>query len=84
MPGLETTGWHQPPQKELYNPPLGTTWGDASQGPNPPTEPKQRILGLSVKVFWIVIVLLVIIVAAGIGGGVGGGLASRSRADSSM
>ena len=38
---------------------------------------QRRILGLSVGIFWAIIVLLLCIVAAGIGGGVGAGLASK-------
>ncbi|KAL2257857.1 hypothetical protein VTK26DRAFT_9074 [Humicola hyalothermophila] len=44
---------------------------------------REKILGLSVKAFWTVIVLLVLVVAGAIGGGVGGGLAARGRAESS-
>lgn len=40
---------------------------------------KQRICGLTPKIFWIVVVALVIVLAAGIGAGVGGGLASQKR-----
>ncbi|KAK4136678.1 hypothetical protein BT67DRAFT_187736 [Trichocladium antarcticum] len=42
----------------------------------------QRILGLSVRTFWVVVVILVVLLAAGIGGGVGGSLAARRRAES--
>ncbi|KAH8435112.1 uncharacterized protein LDX57_012741 [Aspergillus melleus] len=45
---------------------------------------KQRICGLTPKIFWILVVALVVILAAGIGAGVGGGLASqKSHADAS-
>lgn len=43
---------------------------------------KQRILGLSVRAFWIIIIILVVVVAGAIGGGVGGGLAAQSKASS--
>ncbi len=79
MSGLEAPNWHHQQQKEVYTP---RTW-DAPENANPPVEPKQRILGLSVRTFWIVVVLLVVIVAGAIGGGVGGGMAAKSRADSS-
>ena len=80
MSGLEAPDWHhQQQQKEVYTP---RTW-EAPQSANPPVEPKQRILGLSVRAFWIVVVLLVLIVAGAIGGGVGGGMAAQNRADSS-
>jgi hypothetical protein len=38
---------------------------------------RRTILGLSILVFWSLVVLLVVILAAGIGGGVGAGLAVR-------
>ncbi len=40
---------------------------------------RKTVLGLSPRVFWIVVIVLVIILAAGIGGGVGGGLAGKSK-----
>ncbi len=84
IPQLEATGWHQQQQQqqEMVQSPPGA-WVEPPQAINLPVEPPQRILGLSVKAFWILVVLLVVIVAGGIGGGVGGGLAARSRADSS-
>jgi len=47
--------------------------GDGGRG----TGATRRILGLSVGVFWALVVLLFCIIAAGVGGGVGAGLASR-------
>ncbi|KAK5631476.1 hypothetical protein RRF57_007190 [Xylaria bambusicola] len=41
---------------------------------------KTTILGLSVPVFWVVVVVLVILLAGGIGGGVGGGLSAQRKA----
>ncbi|KAI1124604.1 hypothetical protein F5Y10DRAFT_24956 [Nemania abortiva] len=38
-----------------------------------------RILGLSIPVFWAVIVTLFVVLAAGIGGGVGGGLSAQQK-----
>ncbi|GAP92116.1 putative membrane protein insertase [Rosellinia necatrix] len=43
------------------------------------TDGKRRILGLSVPVFWALIVTLFVILAAGIGGGVGGGLSAQQK-----
>ncbi|KAI0965411.1 hypothetical protein F4678DRAFT_335705 [Xylaria arbuscula] len=44
---------------------------------------KQRILGLSVPVFWVLIVTLIVVLAAGIGGGVGGGLSAQQKSAAS-
>jgi hypothetical protein len=66
-----------PAQKEYYNPPA---WAEQPVGGSRPYEPKQKILGLSVRAFWTIVVLLVVVLAAGIGGGVGGGLAARNSA----
>ncbi|OTA76796.1 hypothetical protein M434DRAFT_38791 [Hypoxylon sp. CO27-5] len=38
---------------------------------------KRRILGLTVPVFWTLLVILVVILAAAIGGGIGGGLKAQ-------
>ena len=76
MPQLETARWHHQ-QQDMGHGPSSTTWVEPPQGTNLPAEPRERILGLSVKTFWILIVLLVVIVAGGVGGGVGGGLAAR-------
>ncbi|KAI0512929.1 hypothetical protein F5B22DRAFT_290042 [Xylaria bambusicola] len=40
---------------------------------------KRTILGLSVPVFWAVVVVLVILLAGAIGGGVGGGLSAQRK-----
>ncbi|THC96233.1 hypothetical protein EYZ11_004311 [Aspergillus tanneri] len=40
-------------------------------------EGKQRICGLTPKIFWILLLIMALLIAAGIGGGVGGGLASQ-------
>jgi len=76
IPHLETGSWHHQQQDMGHGPP-STTWVEPPQVANLPAKPRQRILGLSVKTFWILIVLLVVIVAGGVGGGVGGGLAAR-------
>ncbi|KAK8086206.1 hypothetical protein PG994_001180 [Apiospora phragmitis] len=44
---------------------------------------KRKILGLTVPVFWTLLVVLVIVLAGAIGGGVGGGLAAQQPASSS-
>ena len=66
---------HSPGQQTLQPYMLGA-YTDPSQ-----PDKTQRILGLSVRTFWIVLIILIVILAGGIGGGVGGGLAARSRAD---
>ncbi|KXX77421.1 hypothetical protein MMYC01_205014 [Madurella mycetomatis] len=48
------------------------------------SQPKRRILGLSVRAFWIIVIILVVVLAGAIGGGVGGSLAARGGADSSI
>ncbi len=53
-------------------------WISPSEPGEKPQE-KREILGLSVKVFWGIIILLVVILAAGIGGGLGAMAAQRSR-----
>lgn len=57
---------------------------DLTQAPGgalaPNTPNKQTILGLSVRRFWAIVIILVVVLAAGIGGGIGGGLAARSQA----
>lgn len=40
---------------------------------------KSKILGLTVRVFWGVVIVLVIAIAAGIGAGVGIGLSSQKK-----
>ncbi|KAI0098148.1 hypothetical protein GGR51DRAFT_436068 [Nemania sp. FL0031] len=42
----------------------------------------RRILGLSIPVFWAVIITLVVVLAAAIGGGVGGGLSAQRKSTS--
>jgi hypothetical protein len=66
-----------PAQKQYsnYNPPV---WAEPVAAASAPSEPKQKILGLSVRAFWTIVILLVVILAAAIGGGVGGGLAARN------
>lgn len=43
---------------------------------------RRRILGLSVPVFWALVVTLIVVLAAGIGGGVGGGLSAQRKSAS--
>ncbi|KAK8129352.1 hypothetical protein PG999_001732 [Apiospora kogelbergensis] len=40
---------------------------------------KRKILGLSVPVFWCLLIALILVLAGGIGGGIGGGLAAQQR-----
>ncbi|KAK3299565.1 uncharacterized protein B0H64DRAFT_355768 [Chaetomium fimeti] len=73
--------WSDSSQKELH---YQRAWADVSNGTVPQNdEPKQRILGLSVRRFWAVVIILVVVLAAGIGGGVGGGLAAQRQTSSS-
>ncbi|KAL1844366.1 hypothetical protein VTJ49DRAFT_45 [Mycothermus thermophilus] len=44
---------------------------------------ERRILGLTVRKFWIVVCILVLILAAGIAGGVAGGMAAQRQSNSS-
>lgn len=57
-------------------------WG-ASSEQIPKTTHERKILGLTVGVFWAVVVLLCVLVAGGVGGGLGAGLASRKSTCSS-
>lgn len=66
-------------QQSWIQPPSDAPHEAVSQG----GQRREKILGLSVRAFWIVVVLLVLVVAGAIGGGVGGGLAARNRAESS-
>lgn len=43
------------------------------------SENRPQILGLSVGVFWGIVVLLCVLLAGGVGGGVGAGLAARKN-----
>jgi hypothetical protein len=86
--------WNPPPQMPL-NPALLNTpqkeycgvnpngsWAEFPLRPGPAAEPKERILGLSVRRFWIILIVLIVIIAGAIGAGVGVGLTTRSQADS--
>lgn len=42
---------------------------------------QRKVLGLSVPIFWTLIVVLVIVLAAAIGGGVGGGLSAQQKSN---
>lgn len=79
--GLEPASLHQDwsdlSQKELY---YQRPWADVSEETVPKNdEPKQRILGLSVRRFWAIVIILAVLVAAAIGGGVGAGLAAQRQ-----
>ncbi|KAI5925838.1 hypothetical protein F4810DRAFT_708350 [Camillea tinctor] len=47
------------------------------------TDSRRRVLGLTVPVFWALVIAAVIILAAGIGGGIGGGLMAQQQKASS-
>jgi hypothetical protein len=70
------------PQKEFYGVNPDGSWAELPLRPGPAAEPRERILGLSVKRFWIILIVLVVIIAGAIGAGVGVGLTTRSQADS--
>lgn len=45
-------------------------------------EERRRILGLTVPIFWTVVVIIVLVLAAAIGGGIGGGLKAQQTSNS--
>jgi hypothetical protein len=55
----------------------GYETGGGSTSQAVPIPEKRRVLGLSVPVFWGIVILLVLVLAGGIGGGVAGGLATQ-------
>ncbi|KAI0592705.1 hypothetical protein F4775DRAFT_102970 [Biscogniauxia sp. FL1348] len=66
--------------------------GDSSWESDPPStgqeaknaaDSRRRILGLTVPVFWALVIAAVIILAAGIGGGIGGGLVAQQQKSNS-
>ena len=72
--GLEVDSRPPPPPPSFY--PSG--YGGEGEAKYDQTE-KRKILGLSVGVFWAVVVVLFLVLAGGIGGGVGAGLASQKK-----
>ncbi|KAI1488931.1 hypothetical protein F5X96DRAFT_43424 [Biscogniauxia mediterranea] len=48
------------------------------------TDSRRRVLGLTVPVFWALVIAAVIILAAGIGGGIGGGLVAQQQKSTSL
>ncbi|KAK4129232.1 hypothetical protein N657DRAFT_639815 [Parathielavia appendiculata] len=76
-PGLEPVHHLQ---EEHYS---RQAWIEPTAAASPPDEPYQKILGLPVRAFWTIVILLVVVLAGAIGGGVGGGLAARSSASPS-
>ncbi|OBR10348.1 hypothetical protein CH63R_06040 [Colletotrichum higginsianum IMI 349063] len=69
-----------------YNPPSEvrstgekTVWSTTQPYPAqpPPQSGRRRILGLTVPVFWGIVIALVLVLAGGIAGGVAGGLAAQ-------
>ena len=45
---------------------------------------RRRVLGLSLGMFWLVIVVLALIIAGAIGGGVAGGLSAQKKGSSAQ
>ncbi|EXF78929.1 hypothetical protein CFIO01_09940 [Colletotrichum fioriniae PJ7] len=72
---LEKSTWTT--MTQAYHP----AFSSAAAADAPPPE-RRRVLGLTVPVFWGLVIALVVIVAGGIAGGVAGGLAAQ-KADSS-
>jgi hypothetical protein len=64
--GLQTT---QPQLKAIPSEPI---WATENAYP-------RRILGLSVRMFWLMVAVIVIVIAGGVGGGVAGGLAAQKK-----
>lgn len=79
-PGLEAIP-HEHPQHQDHGPYSGASFGheitSTTKEKSPVNQPK--VLGLPVKVFWVVMVGLVVILAGGIGGGLAGGLAASHQ-----
>ncbi|KAI1378994.1 hypothetical protein F4677DRAFT_355128 [Hypoxylon crocopeplum] len=76
---------HTPVAEEKWTPTSGG-WTDAPfsavTGPEDNKEEKQRrILGLTVPLFWALIVIIVVILAGAIGGGIGGGLKAQQKSN---
>lgn len=59
-----------PPQPAQYAPATGTEEKVDNNG-------QRKILGLSVGVFWAIIVVCALVIGGGVGGGVGAGLAGK-------
>ncbi|KAI2619615.1 hypothetical protein GGR54DRAFT_120408 [Hypoxylon sp. NC1633] len=59
--------------------PFSTIGGTEDQQTERDYQRRRRILGLTVPMFWLVILLIIVILAAGIGGGVGGGLKAQQQ-----
>ncbi|KAK0747981.1 hypothetical protein B0T21DRAFT_343694 [Apiosordaria backusii] len=79
-PGLEATE-HEHQQYQYQGPYSGTPSGyEATPITKEHSPAKQtRVLGLPVRIFWVVMVVLVVILAGGVGGGLAGGLAASNR-----
>ncbi|KAI1757646.1 hypothetical protein F4782DRAFT_136691 [Xylaria castorea] len=75
---------HEPlPKEQVVDIESGGRQQTLSQAQNRPVKnAKPTVLGLSVPVFWALIVTLFIVLAAGIGGGVGGGLSAQHKSTS--
>ncbi|KAI0112952.1 hypothetical protein F4814DRAFT_460208 [Daldinia grandis] len=50
----------------------------------PEEEEKRRVLGLTVPLFWTVVLVIIVVLAAGIGGGIGGGLTAQQKSNISV
>ncbi|KAK1993351.1 hypothetical protein LX36DRAFT_714654 [Colletotrichum falcatum] len=86
QPGLEAAPIRDSDLPIPYNPTEKSAWTTISQSqPSTPATPLQRrrILGLTVPVFWSLVVALVFILAGGMAGGVAGGLAAQKANSSS-
>ncbi|KAI8966421.1 hypothetical protein F5Y11DRAFT_309174 [Daldinia sp. FL1419] len=66
-------------------PPVAKSWGDApvsaAIAPEVQNKEKRRILGLTVPLFWAIVVIIVVVLAAALGGGIGGGLAAQRKSN---
>ncbi|KAH8165257.1 hypothetical protein CIB48_g2986 [Xylaria polymorpha] len=73
-----------PPKEQIADVESGVIQHTPSQPEEdqPAKNAKPSILGLSIPVFWGLIVTLFIVLAAGIGGGVGGGLSAQRKSTS--
>lgn len=75
---LEKSTWTT--MTQAYHPAL--TSAAAADAPPPPE--RRRVLGLTVPVFWGLVIALVVILAGGIAGGVAGGLAAQKSNSSAV
>ncbi|OHF01149.1 hypothetical protein CORC01_03463 [Colletotrichum orchidophilum] len=76
---LEKSTWTT--MTQAYHPAYAHAGGTPPPPPQPETLQRRRVLGLTVPIFWGLVIALVVILAGGIAGGVAGGLAAQ-KADS--